>query len=85
MFEDPVLVNLVGLGDLGAFLVALAAEHRDVHDGDGGGLVGRRSNVVAAVAVAAKRCQLISSRRRLPVQAALLLGYLATVTVGAVR
>ena len=34
VLEDVFLVDLVGLGDLGAFPVALATKHRDVHDGD---------------------------------------------------
>ena len=84
VLEDPILMDLMSLRDLRALLVALAAQHRDIHHGDRGSLVGRWSDVVATVTVAAERCQLVAPRRRLTVQAALLLGYLATVTAGAV-
>ena len=80
-----ILVDLVGLRDLRALLVALAAEQRDVHHRGRRGLVGAGQDVVAAVAVVAERSHLVAAGRRLPVQATLLLADLATVTVGAPR
>lgn len=69
IFQNPFLRDIVLERDFGAFMMAAAAKHGDIHGAGGRTGVGLRADVVVAVTGDADRRQLVPPRRGPSVQA----------------